>query len=1488
MPTTVDSPQTTESAPPAQVNPEACRELAVRVEGVRSRHRMTFFLSGLCAALAVFAAVFLGFSALDILFKLSVNARVFWMALGLGGIAAMAYFVMYRPWSKLGGQVVVAREVEKTYPQLENQLSTALEYGASKKLVDGSSPELVQALLRQAEERAHPLDFGRAVKWRRVAVAGLIAFFVAGLVGGYAAWNSRLFNATWKRFLSPTSQTPAPTLTVIDKITPNDGEEVPLASNVQVRVETSGYAPKEVILHLECAGVAEDRVMDKLGPGEYSAFLSNLRDHVTFRVQAGDAGSEDRTIKVYREPQIEEFTLKIEYPAYTGKAPEALAPGLGEVKALHGTKVQVNIKANTELSAARLVFAKAGKLEVPVDGVREANLAFSVEQDDRYYVEIVDEHGRPARTLSEFRVQVQKDGMPKVTIRKPEPDLMVHKEQVVKVEIQATDDYGVREIGIVHSLGLEEKKTLVKRNDDPCPAKATGTLKWDLSTLGLKGGEVIAYYAYAIDNDTVTGPKMAKSEIHFLTVYDEEEYNAPNTPNSHQPTPPSVKALDKLIEAQKKLLQETFALSRLKDAEKNAEKGDKPEEAAQKGQPDVTKTAKAQHDLRAQLDKMVEDVKKELEKPAEKPKDPKADEPFGPQPDQKHPIGEKELKLMADAGVKMDAAAEKLDDKQPTPAVPSEMEALRALSETRRILLSDKEGDPRFKMAMNKSAKKRNKTQQDQKAEDMRQAQDEMQQMPPMMEREKQLEEDLDKLEAKKKDQAKQNQKPQDPQAEAQKKADEEEQRRLKRKTEDDLAKLAREAQERADNLKDLANKNPELKDAADKAQDAADKMKEAADKAKQDQPAQAKDKANEGAKDLKQSMQGIQNAQQQAVRDQMNALQKEAQDLAQKQQQLADATKAAQQEQQAGEPKAGEQPQGGDPKQGNPKQGDPKQASGQGGKPDEKTQAKLNAIAGKQRDLAEDMKDLGQRIDKAAEQAKQEGLEGSKAMEQAKEQSAPQNAGAQSSQKAADNLQKGDAKEGEYEQQKSAKTLEAVAKSLQEAVQKTQAQDLNELAAALKKAKDLANQQAAAGKEIAEKKDPAAQGAKQDKIEQAANDLANAAAKIETLKQQNRAASTKANLEAAAKSADEASKALGAQENEKAQEYAGQSEKQLRQAATEMERAASKALDDRAKEAQRLAREAREAQEKAAGEAKDVPEKKEGQALTKDEQKQRDDASATEREAAKKADRLEKTLEGLAEMAKEINPDAAQTAKTALDTSKEKQLPQSMQDLAKGIEKMGAPRERPDDAKAPTPKEAGDKGQQIAQDLKKIEQGLKQFQQEATGDELSRMQALEEQARDAQKAAKDLADKADKQGSPDPQGKPDPNAPPKDNLGEQASKLEKQIQNLEQKLKNQNPNSPEAQSAKQALDSAKEGKAEADKPKPNTKPTDTQAKTGGSAFNKTHKALGDLTAQLRENIERIERARDVRQGDVEEAPNSYRPLVERYYKAMTEDVNDK
>ena len=1612
----------------------AWSKLESRVEGVRTRHRAKFLGTGLCLGVAVFVAAFLGFSLADIFFKLSVGSRFFALISTAFAVVAVTYWFMVRPWLSLGGSLSVARSVEQKYPELEEQLSTSLEYGRNPELLSKtSSPALVGALMEHTARRAAPLDFARTISWKHLGVAVLLAFALGAGMAAYRGMNPRLFSTTFARFLQPGADIAPPTLTVIDNVLVSSvldksGKPVPASSEVEVPVESSatieaqldGRLPETATLSVlidEKENRWEDRVMDSVGKGVYRATLRRLLDTTKYRIKGGDAESENFKIDVYRIPEITEFALRLEYPAYTGKGIETLAPNSGDVKALKGTIVHVDLKANTDLKNAKLTF-KSGRAEggaIVAADPRKAVLSFKVEKDDEYQINIANPKGH-ASSGSLFLVKALKDRMPKVSIKKPEKDLMAHRSQTVTVEIAADDDIGVREIGIFHSLDMDEKQVMIRKLEPPA-ISTTGKLVWELGNMGLKGGEVIAYYAYALDNDDVNTKqgKMTKSDIHFLTIYDEEEYEDSQNPDKKkQPpgTPPAVKQLDKLIDIQKKLLKDTFAQARQRDAAAGTPVTDIEKSSA-------LKTMDGQAKLRAQVRELIEKVKEELEKADGQDDDAAA--ATGPK---KSGMGEKELKHMEAAMEKMVVAEAELKVPEAVKAVRPETEALRHLSETRRLLLSDKEGDPRFKMAMDKQSKKKKQKEQDQQQQDQQQAKEELAEMPKMMEKEKQLERELEQLNERKKKNPPQGQ----PETAEQKK-EKDEQRKLQREMQKELEQLAKDAEERARKLDQLAQRNPDMQPAADKMQAAADKLDQAAKEAKEQaekNTREAEKKTAEAQKETKDSQRSLRNALEKQVRQEIANLQKDAQELAMRQQDLAQQARDVNQpqdkpepgkpEQQskpeagkpdqqgkpeqgkpdqqgkpeqgkpdqqgkpeqgkpdqqgkpeqgkpdqqgkpeqgapAGQPQPGQgQPQGGDPKQPQPgkpgQQGDPKsQPKPDSGQPQQAgtPEQKMKGMSGQQRDIQNELKELAERMNNLSQRAADKKLAGAESLEKAQKQASENSPAAQAAQKAQEALNAGKQEDAQREAAKAAKAMEQMASQLQDAAQKTMAGDMKELADAMKKLKSATKEQGDINKDLAQKRDPAQLGEREEKVAQAAKELADVSTKLEVMRQHGRDGPAKDKLEEAAKQAENAAQAMKGQDTNAAKAPAESAEKSLNQALAEMERAAGKTLEEKARDAKAVAKSARENQEKAAEAAKDIPKPGADQKIDKAGEEKRNEAADKQHRAARDAKRLEHTLEGLQEIAKEANPAAADAAREAREKTEQAELPKAMEELGKGIEQIGDPKKAAEQNKAKlTPKEASEKGEELAKAVKDIEKSLDNYIAEAVGSQLDRLRNMEQEARDAAKKAQELAQanpgekpsdqKGEKPGEGKEPGKPsdqkgekpgegkEPGKPsdqkgdkpgegkepgkPSDQKGDKPgegkqngrpnengklsdeqklAQLEKEMKRLQPKLERLEPGAPELQKMRTAmaeLANAKEQKSQ--KPDPNGQPS-KGGKMGGPAMERVNKQLDEVSAGLITRIERLLRAREVRPDEDEDAPKDYRVLVDRYYEALSKDV---
>jgi len=110
-------------------------------------------------------------------------------------------------------------------------------------------------------------------------------------------------------------------------------------------------------------------------------------------------------------------------------------------------------------------------------------------------------------------------------------------------------------------------------------------------------------------------------------------------------------------------------------------------------------------------------------------------------------------------------------------------------------------------------------------------------------------------------------------------------------------------------------------------------------------------------------------------------------------------------------------------------------------------------------------------------------------------------------------------------------------------------------------------------------------------------------------------------------------------------------------------------------------------------------------------------------------------------------------------------------------------------------------------------------------------------------------------------------------------------MKRLQPKLERLEPGAPELQKMRTAmaeLANAKEQKSQ--KPDPNGQPS-KGGKMGGPAMERVNKQLDEVSAGLITRIERLLRAREVRPDEDEDAPKDYRVLVDRYYEALSKDV---
>ena len=217
------------------------------------------------------------------------------------------------------------------------------------------------------------------------------------------------------------------------------------------------------------------------------------------------------------DPIAGDLTLTYRYPAHTGLATRTETGVSGDLRAPRGTFVDFTARADRDVSQAIAIVCEKNTPLV-VHGRALSGTLF-VDTGGTWRLRYLNGSGRVIAEGPPRTVTVDPDLPPTAEIEKPAREVEVDPRGSVQLVYKASDDYGLSDLQLVWKNvlgGVEQRKPL------PRPS---GTVAWELSPLGMKPGDKVAYFLEATDNDAVSGPKKGVSETHVLKVYSAAEHH---------------------------------------------------------------------------------------------------------------------------------------------------------------------------------------------------------------------------------------------------------------------------------------------------------------------------------------------------------------------------------------------------------------------------------------------------------------------------------------------------------------------------------------------------------------------------------------------------------------------------------------------------------------------------------------------------------------------------------------------------------------------------------------------------------------------------------------------------------------------------------------------------------------------------------------------------------------------------------------------------
>ncbi len=470
---------------------------------------------------------------LESLFRLSPGPRTVLSGVVTVIVSVLTVFLLFRPLWHLIAQRHhpslnrIAFQVGLYYQNVQDRLANALQLFERQETPHSRySIQLIAAALEGMAQRLKQESFTSLIdrtpifRSLRIAGAGLVLLVVTG--GGVVPVTH---NAVNRLMHFRTEFSPKPLL--VFTITPGDTSVVK-GSDMSIRGSVSDAGISHVLFHQHQYD-REKRTRVDAEDGRFTVQLSALQDTLEYFFSSGSETSPHFRIDVFGRPMVNRLQLHIFPPDYSRVPPFELKENIGDVSALKGSRIAIKGETNKPLNHAKVVFESGSETSLTTS---EASFqgAFTLQGDDIYNIRLKDRHDTENAHPIDYHLQVIPDQKPIVKITRPGRDVDLGEDMQIALQIKASDDYGISrlELGFQHLSQGQGEFDLNAFHYQPLTGFQSGTQVeidkvWNFEEMDLFPKDVVYYHVRAYDSDTISGPKVATSQvfrIRFPSIYE--------------------------------------------------------------------------------------------------------------------------------------------------------------------------------------------------------------------------------------------------------------------------------------------------------------------------------------------------------------------------------------------------------------------------------------------------------------------------------------------------------------------------------------------------------------------------------------------------------------------------------------------------------------------------------------------------------------------------------------------------------------------------------------------------------------------------------------------------------------------------------------------------------------------------------------------------------------------------------------------------------
>ncbi len=512
---------------------ELLRRIRERLSSTARRMTVAELCFGVAVSIGIAATVWALTVALEagFWFDTTIRTILFWS--GLTGFTGLFAVFVLQPLLRLSGvlarptPVFVARKIGARFPEVGDRLVNLLDLSEGRRsdapdtLVDGAVRMLGGQVERIEFEKVE--TFSRARRAVRLAVIPL-----ASLLLFLAAAPDTFVDAS-KRLFSPgmAFEPPAPFRLIVE---PGD-QELPRGASMDISVRADGEEqPRTIILSLN--NLDEEHVEDvRLSADSTGVFrhrLANVRRSFRYRATASPVSTGWYRTEVTEHPLIRSMQVTLHFPTYSGLPPQRLDPNVGDVSALPGSTVSLDLEVGGSTVDEAFVSFDDGTTQSLDVSDEQASGSFRLTREGQYRIVVVNRQGVPNRDPIAYTMKLLTDASPSIVLLHPEPDSELPEDLRSLLVARLNDDFGFRDLRLHYRLAesrfgepTDEFDGLDIALDSPSRIDQEVRFDWELTAstdLDPVPGDVIEYYLEVRDNDSHSGFKSARTPLHRLRL----------------------------------------------------------------------------------------------------------------------------------------------------------------------------------------------------------------------------------------------------------------------------------------------------------------------------------------------------------------------------------------------------------------------------------------------------------------------------------------------------------------------------------------------------------------------------------------------------------------------------------------------------------------------------------------------------------------------------------------------------------------------------------------------------------------------------------------------------------------------------------------------------------------------------------------------------------------------------------------------------------